>query len=373
MMNKIKFTSAMIALALGATTIVNTATSEPSATSPKQAVTTAADKSSASSTKQEEISPVGAKYVEPSGTRIIQSGEKIGDLFNRNAEQPFVLQRLTKNTYWVQVQYYSTTFYVGEKGVMLFDPLEYRSEQVLAAIRTVTKLPITTIVYSHAHADHINGTSGLLKALEAEGQKKPRIVASKATPDKLDFVQSKIPRPTEVVSWPNGKFKFENLTVELHGFDRAAHTDDHAAWLLKGEGVLHAPDLLNPDQPSFWNFAGSENFVYLEQNFKDAKKLNWKWLNGGHGNVGEKKDVDFHLSFISDLKKAVSDAMVALPYNDFVDSSKGAHTAYLAEWMDAVSVRATETLRPKYGKLYGFEYATPSNAKMVAFKMYSYQ
>ncbi|TVX92422.1 MBL fold metallo-hydrolase [Paenibacillus agilis] len=368
-MNKIKVISAFAAITI-TTGAANLAISYGDTSNQLQPVSAAV---SNIDTNETEFSPVGAKYVNPSSTRMIQSGEKIGNLFNLNAEQPYVLQRLTKNTYWVQAQYYGTTFYVGSKGVMVFDPLEYRSEQVLKAIRQVTKLPITTIVYSHAHADHINGTSGFLKALEAEGQKKPRIVASKATAEKLAYVDSKIPRPTELVAWPKGKFKFENQVVELHGFDRAAHTDDHAAWLIKGEKVLHAPDLLNPDQPSFWNFAGSENFVYLEQNYKDVLKLDWKWLNGGHGNVGEKKDINFHLAFIADLKKAVSDAMVALPYGNYVDSSKGAHTAYLAEWMDAVSVKATDTLRPKYGKLYGFEHSTPANAKMVAFKMYSYQ
>jgi hypothetical protein len=45
------------------------------------------------------------------------------------------------------------------------------------------------------------------------------------------------------------------------GFVRAAHTDDAAGWLLVSERVLHLPDLVNPDQPPFWRFAGSENYV----------------------------------------------------------------------------------------------------------------
>jgi hypothetical protein len=34
---------------------------------------------------------------------------------------------------------------------------------------------------------------------------------------------------------------------------------------------------------------------------------------------------------------------------------------------------ATETLRPKYGHLYGFEFATPPNAEMVAWTMFEYR
>lgn len=35
--------------------------------------------------------------------------------------------------------------------------------------------------------------------------------------------------------------------------------------------------------------------------------------------------------------------------------------------------RATDALRPKYGKLYGFEAATPPNAEMVAWTMFEYR
>ncbi len=39
-------------------------------------------------------STIGATYVEPSGDRVLEPGQKIGDLFQRNMTQPYVLQRL---------------------------------------------------------------------------------------------------------------------------------------------------------------------------------------------------------------------------------------------------------------------------------------
>ena len=38
-----------------------------------------------------------------------------------------------------------------------------------------------------------------------------------------------------------------------------------------------------------------------------------------------------------------------------------------------ISREATETLRPQYGHLYGFEFATPPNAEMVAWTMFEYR
>ncbi|MEO7426229.1 MAG: hypothetical protein ABI036_13660 [Fibrobacteria bacterium] len=50
-----------------------------------------------------------------------------------------------------------------------------------------------------------------------------------------------------------------------------------------------------------------------------------------------------------------------------------AHTAFLPSWLGLVAKKATEELRLRYGKLYGFEYATPSNAEMVAGYMTNYK
>ncbi|MED1788370.1 MBL fold metallo-hydrolase [Brevibacillus laterosporus] len=382
-MNKIYIMSLSIGIALLATSCSNiggtnqksghTQTVQNAGVKNKQSnVHQMANRATVAKSIKEAPSTVNARYVEPSSKKVLHSGEKIDRLYNRNLYEKYILQRLTPRTYWVQSNFYSTTFFVGKKGVLLFDPLEDRTEQILAAIRKVTKLPITSVVYSHNHADHIGDASKLLATLKKSGIK-PRIVASKATSDKQLYLNSKLPRPTEVVAWPNGSFKFEDLTVQLHGFARASHSDDHSVWLLKDEGVLHAPDLINPDQPPFWRFAGSDTFLYHEQNLQDARKLSWKWVNGGHGNIGEKKDFDFDLTFIKDLKKAVADAMESQKFSDFVDPSKGAHTAFLPSWLNAVSKQSTDTLRPKYGKYYGFDYATPSNAEMVAEWMFSYR
>lgn len=318
-------------------------------------------------------STVAAPYRAPSATEALKPGEKIGELFRLNQEAPYVLQRLTDRTYWYQSGFYATVFYVGDKGVLLFDPLEYRAKPILEAIRSVTDKPVAMVVYSHDHADHIGGTADLLA--ELKGQKvKPAIVASQATADKMQRLGSGLPRPDRTVAWPNGGFTFENLKVELHGFVHAAHTDDHSAWLLVGERVLHAPDLLNADQPPFWNFAGSERFTYLEQNLKDADALAWDHFSGGHGNVGSHADFAFHLKFIADLKAAVAKAMEEVPFGFGVDAEKiNAHTVMLPAWYGEIARRATEELRPAYGDTYGFETATPANAEMIAEYLYSYR
>jgi glyoxylase-like metal-dependent hydrolase (beta-lactamase superfamily II) len=275
---------------------------------------------------------------------------------------------LTERTYWVQSQYYGTIFYLGKDGVLLFDPLDGRGEQLQKAITSVTSLPVTAIVYSHDHADHIGSAKHFTQG------RKLRVIASQATADKMALLKSSHPSPTETVRWPQGSFRFEDLTVELHGFTRAAHADDHGVWLLAKEKVAHLPDLVNPDQTPFWAFAGSENFVYYELDLERLAKLDWTFLSGGHGNVGSKDDISFYRTFLTDLKQAVGKALGEVTWGTGVDASKvNAHTAFLPAWLEAVGKKAVDALRPKYGSYYGFEYAMPRNAQMVAMSMFSYR
>ena len=320
-------------------------------------------------------SPVNATYVAPSATEPLAPGAKIGELFSLFTTKPYFLQRLTERTYFFGGGFYTTTFYVGDNGVLLFDPPEGQGANVLAAVAEVTSLPVTAIVYSHNHADHIIGTAEILAAARAADVKNVRIIASTQTDAKMKLLKASLPAPTETVAWPNGSFEFEGLTVQLNGFTRAAHTDDAAALLLVQEKVVHLPDLVNGDQPPFRNFGTAENYVYYRPNVNELGALDWIHLVGGHGNVGSKEDIRFHNTFLDDLEAAVGSTMASTKFGEVVDdiTKYNNHAVLMALWLTAVTTRATDELRPKYGKLYGFEITAPANAEMVALSMVSYR
>lgn len=316
-------------------------------------------------------STTGATYVEPSATEALKPGTKIADLYSRNMQGP-VLQRLTDRVYWVAAFNYQTIFYVGDESVLLFDAPEGIGGMVDGAIKSVTDKPVTTVVYSHYHADHIADVSIWVEAAKERGQELT-IVGTAKTLEKMQLVGSQYPVPTEVLAWPNSQFTFEGLTVDAHGFEWAAHTDDHSAWLLKEEGVVHSPDLINPDQPPFWRFAGNERFLFSAENLRAVRDLEWTYLSGGHGNIGYREDIDFDLAFMEDLVAAVGEAMGKNDFMSFIDPAANAHTGFLAAWIDKIATEAVNALRPKYGSLYGYEDATKPNAEMVAFSMFEHR
>ncbi len=309
-------------------------------------------------------STVNASYVEPSAEKIISPSDKLNNLFERNMSQPYILQKIGERTYYVQRYFYSTTFYVGDKGVLLFDAPEGRGKYLLQAIRDVTPLPVTALVYSHYHVDHIGDSPFWNDEAKKEGVNL-RIIASKATAEKMQFMNSRLPVATQVLSKKDDQFKFEKQTIELHRFVKAGHTDDHSVWLLKQEKVAHSPDLLNPDQLPMMGFAVSDTLVYHDSNLRQVEMLDWKYFIGGHGNIGSHDDFKFQRQFLNDLRYTTIKVRKEESFGKFMNKTANNHADFARAQREAIIKKVTEVLRPKYGHMYGYDASMPANIEMA--------
>ena len=280
-------------------------------------------------------STVNASYVEPSAEKIISPSDKLNNLFERNMSQPYILQKIGERTYYVQRYFYSTTFYVGDKGVLLFDAPEGRGKYLLQAIRDVTPLPVTALVYSHYHVDHIGDSPFWNDEAKKEGVNL-RIIASKATAEKMQFMNSRLPVATQVLSKKDDQFKFEKQTIELHRFVKAGHTDDHSVWLLKQEKVAHSPDLLNPDQLPMMGFAVSDTLVYHDSNLRQVEMLDWKYFIGGHGNIGSHDDFKFQRQFLNDLRDTTIKVRKEESFGKFMNKTANNHADFARAQREAL-------------------------------------
>ena len=309
-------------------------------------------------------STVNASYVEPSAEKIISPSDKLNNLFERNMSQPYILQKIGERTYYVQRYFYSTTFYVGDKGVLMFDAPEGRGKYLLQAIRDVTPLPVTALVYSHYHVDHIGDSPFWNDEAKKEGVNL-RIIASKATAEKMQFMNSRLPVATQVLSKKDDQFKFEKQTIELHRFVKAGHTDDHSVWLLKQEKVAHSPDLLNPDQLPMMGFAVSDTLVYHDSNLRQVEMLDWKYFIGGHGNIGSHDDFKFQRQFLNDLRDTTIKVRKEESFGKFMNKTANNHADFARAQREAIIKKVTEVLRPKYGHMYGYDASMPANIEMA--------
>src|SRR5690242_8552994 len=71
------------------------------------------------------------------------------------------IQRLGDSLYLITDGAYQSMFMTYEDGVVVVDAPPSYASQIPKAVAEVTNKPITHLVYSHAHADHIGGARSL--------------------------------------------------------------------------------------------------------------------------------------------------------------------------------------------------------------------
>jgi glyoxylase-like metal-dependent hydrolase (beta-lactamase superfamily II) len=310
-------------------------------------------------------STIKSEFIKPSLQKQLQVDQKIENLTKRNFAGETTVQRLTVRSYWVQTGFYNTVFYVGHQGVLVMDPIGYGSSvSVLKAIKSITDKPVTAVIYSHHHEDHI-GDIGLYIEQAKKVSVNLRIIATYATAAAMRAGGSELPQPTEKLNFLSDSTTFEDLTIKVEGFATAAHSSDAAVWLLEQEKIVHIPDLLNPNQLPYLGFGGSETYVGYKENLQALDKMQWKYLSAGHGNIGSHGDVKFMLNYLDDLESAIQVASKASPFEDFSIAKFNNHQAAAHEMQESIINKAMDSLRGKYGEFYGFEASVPYQIRMV--------
>ena len=84
----------------------------------------------------------------------------------------------------------NTTILVGQDAAAVVDPgLYVNGPRVVAALRSITDLPVRYVIYTHGHYDHAFGTPALLDDAAARGHAEPNIVGHVNVAKRFDRYQ----------------------------------------------------------------------------------------------------------------------------------------------------------------------------------------
>jgi cyclase len=146
----------------------------------------------------------------------------------------------------------NTTLQVGKDGVLLVDT-EYApmAQKILAAVRTLSEMPIRYIVNTHVHGDHTGGNGALAKL--GGGGAMPRIIANDHVLNRMTAPPAAGQQPFPEADWPNDEyfnptkdFFFNNEAVIVYHMP-GAHTDGDSVVFFRRSDVISAGDIFTPE------------------------------------------------------------------------------------------------------------------------------
>lgn len=304
-------------------------------------------------------------YVAPSATQPLTIGHRLdlgSDL--QLLFTPFAVQRLTDRTYFIEINLYSATAFVGDQGVLLIDcgghggPAE--AQALIDAVASFTPLPITTLVYSHPHTDHVGNSVFLQQALPGL-----EIVASQWAADEIAMFGYPIATPTKTVKERNGNFKFEQWKFRMVTPVTVAHTPADS-YIVTPDRVMHVVDFVHAGRLTFLEASvvqHMDGFVLFLRHLA-GEEGNYDFLNPGHLNVAYPRDVTRALGYYEAMYWAWWESIQELPMEQFVDPIQDNAVVWLRNYFDAVAEKIFYKVAPAFGHIRFFEVARDHASKV---------
>ena len=228
-------------------------------------------------------------------------------------EKGYFVQEIRGGLYWVTDGLYNTIFIVSSQGVIAVDPLPNLGEKYLRAIAEVTDKPITHVIYSHEHTDHI-GTAYLFPrtAVYIAQQKTAEILARRRDPRR--------PLPTltfdETYTLSVGD---QTLVLDSKGVN---HESGNIFIYAPRQKVLMLVDVVYPGWMPYKNLGIAEDVQGYIQAHYDALAYDFDAFVGGHvDRLGTRADVETSLEFVKDLKNTVTTEVAKLSFPAYLQQN----------------------------------------------------
>jgi glyoxylase-like metal-dependent hydrolase (beta-lactamase superfamily II) len=211
----------------------------------------------------------------------------------------YELLEIKPSVYVVSAGGSNSMFLVTQEGVVVVDAPPGIGDKIFAAVSNVTDKPITHLIYSHAHKDHI-GAANLFENVT--------IIAHNETAKILNE-RNDTDRPV-----PNMNFNKEmNLTIGNQSlqliYPGPYHQLGNIFVYLPEHKVLMAVDNVVPGGLLWKHLGVTPDVPTLINSIDQILALEFDVFVGGHGQPGTKQDIVVQQEYVNDLRE---NAMAAL-------------------------------------------------------------
>jgi len=270
--------------------------------------------------------------------------------FSAVAAESGGMRQLDDGVYMFSENHYVSIIVVGDDGVLVTDPaFPQRAESMKTAIADVTNKPVTHIVLTHEHYDHVGGTEVFPGA---------RVFCHRSCQAVFDLdVLGITPRKVDVefgdfLSIDVGK------TVELHNLGPA---DGFASTMvfLPAERIAYTADLYEVRSLTNQMWMDDDNYLAIRRVLRALLDMNLTHAVNAHSDDTSVRAVEESLAFVDDLYQLVLGEI----QNAMQSGGPVAVITSLEKWQNELKL-------PKYADWAGYDEHLPVHVRRMAMSIF---
>ena len=285
-------------------------------------------------------------------------------------EKGYLVEEIRDGLYWVTDGSYNTMFLVTDEGVVAVDAPPSIGANYIKAISEVTDEPITHVIYSHSHLDHIGAAASIFPenatyiAHEAIAEELQRahngLQMTTTTEADSHFPPVQIPAynvsqlppiPTETFT-QNHTLQVGNQTLMLnyHGNN---HEEGNIFIYAPAQRTLMLVDIIFPGWIPFVYLAVAEDvYGYIQAHDIVLNNYDFDTFVGGHlTRLGTREDVQIQGEFITDLINASNRANQNVTFGEILQKVGGPTNnvwALFNAYLNTVDEQCANEMLPKW-------------------------
>ena len=253
----------------------------------------------------------------------------------------YLVEEIRDGLFWVTDGAYQTMFLTTGQGVIAVDAPQTLGENYLNAIAEVTDEPVTHVIYSHTHNDHI-GAMGIF----------PNDVIYIAHQDTADrLLQRNDPNRLVPTVTFEDKYTLEvgnqKLELEYHG---PIHEPGNIFIYAPNQKVLMLVDTIFPGWVPFKDLAVAQDVSEFLRAHDKVLEYDFDTYVGGHlTRLGTPEDVQTQKEYFQDIQASASKANQEISFMDI-----GQEVGFENPWLvfqiysDTISQQCTDEIVPKW-------------------------